>query len=291
MHYRQNLLLGALLILIAELCMASMGAMVKHLGETLPNEMVVFVRNIAGLLTLIPLYLSQKSCTLKTKVLHLHLLRGIAGVSAMYCFFYALIHLPLADGMLLKMTAPLFMPLIAFFWLSEGISRWTVIALGIGFAGVWIILDPTNELNWFAMVGLAGGLFAALAKVTIRRLAKSEPTARIVIYFALVGSTVSVIPLSWAWVTPGVEEIVFMIGVGLVGTLGQLALTRGYSVANAGTVAPLSYFSVVFGGIYGYLLWQEIPTQQFLLGALLIAVAGLLTLKKDKPATVIESAT
>ena len=280
MKYQQNLLVGALLVVTAEFCMASMGAMVKLLGETMPNEMAVFARNLAGLLVLLPVLLTRHDFSLKTDCLHLHLLRSLAGLSAMYCFFYAIIHLPLADSMLLKMTAPLFMPIIAIIWLSEGISQWTVLALLLGFAGVWVILGPAGEANWAMLVGIAGGFLAAVAKVSIRRLSRTEPNLRVVTYFALVGTIVSAVPAVFSWKTPAINGIWLMVAIGLVGTLGQLALTRAYSISNAGKVAPLTYFSVIFGGIYGFVFWGEIPQQQFIIGAVMIAVAGLLTIQK-----------
>ena len=280
MKYQQNLLVGALLVVTAEFCMASMGAMVKLLGETMPNEMAVFARNLAGLLVLLPVLLTRRDFSLKTDCLHLHLLRSLAGLSAMYCFFYAIIHLPLADSMLLKMTAPLFMPIIAIIWLSEGISQWTVLALLLGFAGVWVILGPAGEANWAMLVGIAGGFLAAVAKVSIRRLSRTEPNLRVVTYFALVGTIVSAVPAVFSWKTPAINGIWLMVAIGLVGTLGQLALTRAYSISNAGKVAPLTYFSVIFGGIYGFVFWGEIPQQQFIIGAVMIAVAGLLTIQK-----------
>lgn len=281
MRYTQNLLLGAMLVVLAEFCMASMGAMVKLLGQTMPHEMAVFARNLAGLLVLAPLLVGTAGrFTLRTDCFHLHLLRSLAGVAAMYCFFYAIIHLPLADSMLLKMTAPLFMPLIALFWLGEGVTHWTLFALALGFTGVWLVVDPTGDMNWVALVGIAGGILAALAKVTIRRLARTEPTTRIVFYFAIIATIVSLVPALLSWQAPSQAELLLMIAIGIVGTAGQLSLTRAYSVSNAGTVAPLTYFSVIFGGVYGYLFWGEIPHAQFIAGALLISLAGILTLKK-----------
>jgi drug/metabolite transporter (DMT)-like permease len=287
MHYPQHLLRGAMLVLVAEFCMASMGALVKHLGAELPNELLVFGRNLLGLLFILPLFLRLKLDSLKTAVFHLHLLRSLAGVSAMYCFFYALINLPLAEGMLLKMTAPLFMPLIATWWLMESVSRFSIYALIIGFAGVLIILRPGGEVNWVMLIGVLGGFFAALAKVSLRRLGRSEPTHRVVFYFALIAMLVSVLPLTYRLsvetVQLTVDHLLLMAGMGLFGTLGQFALTRGYAIANAGTIAPFTYFSVIFGVLYGYVFWQEIPGLAFFAGAVLIALAGVLTMKKGKP--------
>ena len=285
MRYSQNLLLGALLVIVAEFCMATMGAMVKLLGQSMPHEMAVFARNLAGLIVLLPVLIKHRGFTWKTSCLHLHLLRSLAGVAAMYCFFYAIIHMPLADSMLLKMTAPLFMPVIALFWLHENISHWTIYALLMGFAGVWLIVDPSGEMNWVALIAIAGGVLAAIAKVSIRRLSHTEPTTRIVFYFATTATLVSAIPAFLVWIAPDGQTLLLMAAIGIVGTVGQLALTRAYSVSNAGTIAPLTYFSVIFGGVYGYLFWHEIPHLQFIAGAVLISIAGLLTLKKPVNST------
>ncbi len=280
MRYPQNFVLGAGLIMASELLFASMGATVKAVSLDLPTEVVVFMRGMFGVIILIPLLLRRlRKETLVTQVWHFHLLRALLGLSAMYCFFYALANLHLADGMLLKMTAPLFMPLIAAAWLYEKLSPKIWLAVGLGFVGVALVLKPEGAVNWVALVGLAGGMFAAAAKVTVRRLGKTEPTVRIVFYFSLVVMLVSAIPLSWAWQLPTTREWVLLFLMGLFGTLGQLLLTRGYSVAAASQVAPFTYFSVVFAALYGYVFWQETLQPGFIAGAILIALAGIVALR------------
>lgn len=279
MLYRQNLLLGAILIIASEAMFASMGACVKGLSVNLSNEMVVFLRNIFGLLLLSPLILRSRVTLLKTEVAHLHLLRAGAGLLAMYCFFYALANLKLADGMLLKMTAPLFMPLLAWSWLGEKTRRLALMAIPVGFVGVALVLTPDGEFNWIALIGLLGGALAALAKVSIRRLGRSEPSIRVVCYFALFATPVSAIPLLWAWQTPGLDDLGLGLLIGLFGATGQFLLTRGYAVASASHASPFTYFSVIFGAIYGYLLWDESLNRMFIAGAMLIAVSGIMALR------------
>lgn len=270
------------MIVASELLFASMGATVKAVSTGLPTEVIVFMRGMFGVLILSPLLLRRVNKeVLTTHVFHLHLLRAILGVSAMYCFFYALANLQLADGMLLKMTAPLFMPLIAAVWLLEkpGTKIW--LAVGLGFVGVALVIQPEGEFNWIALVGLAGGMFAAGAKVTVRRLGQTESTIRIVFYFSLVVMLIAMIPLAWAWQTPTAQEWGLLFLMGLFGTLGQLLLTRGYSVAAASQVAPFTYFSVVFAALYGYLFWDETLDFGFIAGAMLIAVAGIVALRSN----------
>ena len=280
MRYRQNFILGAALIVASEFLFASMGATVKAVSAGLPTEVVVFMRGLFGVVLLLPLLMRRwKQDVLTTSVFHLHLLRATLGVSAMYCFFYALANLQLADGMLLKMTAPLFMPLIAALWLHEKLGAKIWLAVGLGFVGVALVLQPEGQFNWVALVGLAGGMFAAGAKVTVRRLGQTEPTIRIVFYFSLVVMLIATIPLVWAWQTPTAPELGMLFLMGLFGTLGQLLLTRGYSVAAASQVAPFTYFAVVFAALYGYFFWQEKLDLAFIAGAILIAVAGIVALR------------
>lgn len=280
MRYPQNVLQGALFILLSELMFASMGAAVKAAaGLGLSNEMLVFMRNLMGLFVIAPLLLHYGTAELKTPVYRLHLLRAVLGLSAMYCFFYVLGQLALADGMLLKMTSPIFMPLIALLWLGERVGRLAILAIPIGFIGVGLVLKPGGDMSWVALLGVLGGGLAAVAKVTVRRLGHSESTTRIVFYFALNATVISALPLLWAWQTPTLEQWALLGLMGAMGTAGQLLLTRGYAVAAAAQVSPFTYFSVVFGAAYGYLFWGETLDWLFVAGALLIAVAGVMAVR------------
>jgi drug/metabolite transporter (DMT)-like permease len=278
---RQSLILGAAFIVTGELCFATMGVGIRFVSRELPNEMIVFARNLVGLALLAPWLLRRGVANIATPVPALHLLRAVAGVSAMYCFFYAIANLPLAEAMLLKLTAPVFMPLIAMLWLREQVTARLWVALGIGFAGVVVILDPsfageTAIVSPVAIVGLLGGLLAALAKVTVRRLSRSEPPARIVFYFALIAGAISSLPLLWAWQTPSPMALLWLLGIATSATLGQLALTRGLSLAPASRMGAFGYFAVVFGAGYGWLIWGEPVTWALVIGSVLIVVAGLL---------------
>lgn len=279
MLYRENLLHGALFIVAAEIMFASMGAAVKAASTTLSNESIVFMRNLLGLAALAPLLGRGGMGGLATRVLHLHLLRAAAGLGAMYCFFYSLAHLPLADGMLLKMTAPIFMPLVAWLWLRESLPALALLAVPVGFSGVVLVLHPGGSVEPVALVGLLGGLLAAIAMITVRRLTRTEPATRVVFYFTVLAALVSALPLAWAWRTPDPSEWGLLLVVGACGTAGQLLLTRGYAAAPAARVGPFSYFAVVFASIYGYVFWAESLTLRFLFGAVLIAAAGVLAIR------------
>lgn len=282
MLYRQNLILGSLFIVLSELMFATMGAAVKAVSNDLPYEMIVFMRCLFGAVLLSPLLWRYGWQHLKTRIWYLHVMRAGFGVAAMYCFFYALGNMPLANGMLLKMTSPLFIPLVAILWLGEGITRRVLMAIAIGFIGVILVLEPQGGFQSVAIIGLLGGALAAVAKVTVRRLGHSEPTTRIVFYFSLVATLVSAVPLSWSWQTPETQSWLLLLLIGIVGTLGQLLLTRGYSIAPPSQVGAFTYTSVVFAAVFGYLFWDEVIDSLFVIGALIIAGAGVLILQDRK---------
>jgi drug/metabolite transporter (DMT)-like permease len=276
--HESRLYLGALYIIGAELMFASMGATIRFVSDDLNNPMVVFARNLIGLLFLLPWLLRNGPGSFRTEVPHLHLLRGLAGISAMYCFFYAIAHMPLANAMLLKLTAPLFMPIVALFWLQERFTWHVVAALTVGFAGVAVILAPDfASASSVSLIALAGGAFAAVAKVTVRRLSRSESGPLIVFYFAATGLVVSSLPLPWFWQTPTPDQLRWLVLLALFATAGQLLLTRGMASAPAARLGPFTFFSVLFGAALGWFLWDEQITLATSVGALLILLSAFLT--------------
>lgn len=255
---------------------AFMGASIRQVSIDLNNGMVVFARNLVGLALLSALAVSRPRISLRTRVPHLHLLRSTAGLGAMYCFFYAIAHMPLADAMLLKLSAPLFMPLVALAWLGERFTWHVLAALGIGFTGVVIILLPDfGKLPPVAIIALSGGALAAVAKVTVRRLSVTEPASRTVFYFSAIGTAVSILPLFWLWQAPSATQLGWLLVLGLFATTGQMLLTRGMAFAPAARLGPFAFFSVVFGAILGWVFWDEVLGWPTLAGSLLVLISAV----------------
>ncbi len=278
MGYKQSIVRGAIFIIAAELVLTMNGVIIKLASDGLPNEMIVFFRNAFGLLSLMPIFAREGTAIVHTKKLHLHLVRGLCGVTAMYCLFYVMASIQLANAMLLKATIPIFIPLVAFSWLKEKISVAARVAIAVGFCGVFLILKPGSDFNWIMLIGLISSAFASVSMVTIRKLSATEPAVRTVLYFAIIASLVSVIPLSWAWKTPTPNEWLLLMGVGISSTVVQLLTTRGYASAPASQVGIFSYSSVIFGALIGWLFWNELWDINSFLGGLSIITAGFLTL-------------
>lgn len=276
---------GAAFILLSELFFVLMGTQVRAVSEGLNNEMIVFFRNLFGLQVVIPLLYQQGWQALKTQRPGMHLFRGMAGLSAMYCFFYAIAHLPLANAMILKMSAPLFIPLIAFLWLKETLSWMIALVVLLGFSGVTLIIKPDiGIIDTVSLIALAGGFFAAVAKTTVKNLTSTEKPATIVFYFALTGLVISSLPAFFNWQTPNLEQLMHLLLLGLMAGTGQLLMTKGFSCAPASQISHYSYSSILYASLVGWLLWDEWMDIWAWTGAALVVLSGIMLLRvKQRP--------
>jgi len=263
------------------LLFAGMGAAVKIASASLPNAMVVFARSALGLAALLPWLVRLGPRHLATRHFREHVVRGLAGLGAMYCFFYAIAHLRLADAVLLNYSLPLFMPFIESLWLGEPFPRRLWWGVGLGFLGVIVILRPGPGIfQPAALAGVAAALFAAVAQVGVRQLTRSEPSLRIVFYFGVISTAVSALPLVREWRTPASPLWLTLVAMGLLATAGQLLLTEAYAFAPAARVGPFIYTSVVFAGVFDWGLFGRPPDRFTLAGAVMIALAGAVVLKQ-----------
>ncbi|MGP9801764.1 DMT family transporter [Rheinheimera sp. NSM] len=272
---------GALLLLLAEACFAGIGAIVKFTSGTASEVQVVFFRNFFALLLMLPFLYKHGFSLLKTQRWYLHLSRALTGLISMYCFFYVLARLPLAQGMLVLLLSPFIVPIIARFWLKERPSRLTLFAIALGFVGVMLALPGTaGTVDAIMLVALVSAVLVAVTKTTIRYMSDTEPAVRIVFYFSLLTAILSAIPLPFYWQPLNNEVWLAFIGMGVLAAIGQLAMTRAYAVAPASDIGMWTYSSVIFAGLFGYLFWQEPVTMAWFAGVLVIFYAGYITTRQ-----------
>lgn len=273
---------GALNIIAASIMFAIMGALIKKASVSLNSGMVVFFRNIVALGLMLPAaFRGNDIGGLKTGEIGLHLVRSLSGLAAMYLYFFTLTKLPLAEAVLLSYTSPLFIPFVAHSWLGEKINARLLTAMLIGFGGVILIMKPgTGMFQPAAVIGLSAGAVASISMVSIRRMAATEPPFRIVFYYTLIATIVSAVPLPWTWITPDPELWLVLLGLGVFACLGQLFVTKGYTLAPSAQIGPFTYSTVLFAAVLGYLFWGEKLDLYTLGGGILIFAAGILAAGK-----------
>ena len=274
--YRQSIRRAALFLMASSAVFSGVGALVKMLSAELPIEMLVFFRNAGGLAVLLPWIVLQRGGSLKTQCFWNHAVRALSGVLAMYCFFYAITKLHLAEAISLNFTSPLLVPIFAYLLIGERMPARASWLLAAGFAGVLLIVKPgAGVFQPAAVSGIVSAAFAAFALVNIRKLTRTEPATRVVFYFALIASVLTFVPMLRVWLMPDTRQWVLLLLIGLLATIGQWLLTRGYASGPAGQVGIFHYSAVVFGGVVDWVLWKARPDGFSLAGVALICAAGI----------------
>lgn len=278
-------------MLVAAALFALMGVLVKHASGSFSPAELVFYRSVFGLVAIWVVIAARQRQLLQplaTRHAGAHVWRGLSGFAALVLFFYAIARLPLATAVTLNYTAPLFLAALSAWWLHERHGRGLVVAVLLGFAGIVLLLRPqVQDQEWLpAVAGLVSGMLAAVAYVNVKQLGRlGEPEWRVVFYFTLL-STVG--GASWMALAgfhrPQAEDWPWLIGIGVVATLAQLALTRAYHRGHTLIVGSLAYTTVGFSAIYGVLLFGEHLPLQAWIGMLVVALAGILAVRASTPA-------
>lgn len=270
-------------MLVAAFLFSLMSLQVKQASAHFSSGELVFYRSAFGLVAIwagIGVSRRQWFAPLATPQLWTHCKRSLAGFVALVLFFHALARLPLATAVTLNYTAPLFLAALSGWWLRERHPRGLLFAVGLGFAGIVLLLRPVfAPHNWLPVTfGLASGFLAAVAYVNIKQLGRlAEPEWRVVFYFTLFSTLGGA-----AWMVlvdfnpPRPQDWPQLAGIGVTATLAQLALTRAYQRGRTLVVGALAYTTVGFSALFGVLWFGETLPGIAWLGMALVAAAGIL---------------
>ena len=261
-----------------------MDTTVKWLGGSYPTQQIMFFRCLVAMLPLaVIISLRGGLPVLKTGQVKMHVLRSMLGVSAMGLAFYAFSLMPLANAISILHTTPIFMTVLSVLVLREtvGLHRWSAVICG--FIGMILVVRPgAGMVESGSIFMLGAALLIACTTIIIRYLSIRDDPVCITFYFTLTGVIASSLGIIWlGWITPPLFDLLLLIAVGLLGGLAQYMMTLSYRHAEIAMVAPLKYLTIVFGGFYGYLFWEEIPDLQSTAGIIVIASAGIYTLHRE----------
>jgi len=244
---------------------------VRLVSEGIPPFEIAFFRNLFGLVAVLPWFFRMGLQPLKTKRIGMLTTRGALNTLCMLGFFTALSITPLAEVTALSFTAPIFATLVAMFWFKEkiGIRRWAAIA--VGFAGVFVVLRPGfQEIGLGQMLVLSSSIGWAVCIIIIKDLGRTESAVTITTYMGLVMAPLSLIPALFVWVTPSLEQLGWLLLLGTLGGIGQLAMSQSLRLADTHVVTPFDFSRLIFISIFGYLVLGQIPDNFVWLGGAMI---------------------
>jgi drug/metabolite transporter (DMT)-like permease len=264
------------------LCFSLMSLIVKFLGRRIPAAEIVCVRSAV---TLVISYAMVRAAGVHPwgRRRSLLVLRGFAGFGALFCFFFAVTKLPLADVTVIHFTNPVFTAIFAALFLKESMGRREVVGLALCLAGVAFVAQPAllfgegaRSLDVVSVgAGLSAATLSAVAYTTVRKLRETDDPLVIVFYFPLIATPASVPIMLRDAVWPTPVEWVLLIAVGIVTQAGQIFLTKGLHRERAGRAMSMSYIQVVFAAAWGWMFFREIPNTFAVCGAALILLGML----------------
>lgn len=280
-HHRPILALS--LRLIAAGLLAALLATVKYAAERgISLAEMAFWRQ-AVTLPMLGGYLlvTGQLAKLRTRRATVHFRRSALGMGIMVCNFLTSILLPLSVATTLGFTTPLFVVILSALFLSERVGPWRWGAVALGFAGVVVIAQPGQAGSVdIPLLGAALGLFTAMMvaiiNFQIRDLARTENTISMTFYFALFGTPIAAIFLPWGNMAHDLAGWLLLLAIGVIGTTCQLFIGASLRFAPVSTVIVMDYSAIVWAALYGWMIWDHLPTIATLLGAPLIIAAGII---------------
>lgn len=281
-------LAGAALVVISTMGFSVMHAMIQYLGKQgLHGFEIAFFRNLFGVLVIGPIVMKHGLSVFRTGNLKLQFARAGVNSIAMLMFFYG-ITTGVALGLVqsLSFTAPLFTSLLAVLFLGERmrVHRWT--ALAVGFVGTLIILRPgVAEIPPGAMYILFAALMWGIAMVIIKKLTQTDSAVTISIYMILFLTPISGIAASFVWQWPTWEQLAWMVAIGIIGTLSQLAFTQAFRLADATAVLPFDFSKLIWSALLGWIFFAQVLDVWVWVGAILIFCGGFYIAIRERKVT------
>lgn len=284
--------LGIGLRILAGLLSACMFICVKAVGPNVPLGEVVFFRSFFAIIPL-ALFLWMRGefpHGLATKRPFQHFLRSSFGAIALFTSFAALAYLSLAEAMLIAQLSPMLMAMFAVLLLSERLTIWRVTGLFVGFVGVVVLIWPelTTDAQdgarlWGIGLALLSAVLSALALIMVRKLNRTESPGAIAMYFVIASMVGALCTLPWGWVITDGPTTALLIGAGLFGGFGHIALTLSFRYAEASRLAPFEYLALLWPLLADLFVFRLSLSTSFILAApIILAGAAIAAAEREK---------
>ena len=263
-------------------------ALIKEASETLPTIEVVFLRSAfsVGFMVLF-LALSGNLGWLKSHNVKLQSMRGLIGFFGLTTLFWSFDNLPLPEATVFTFASTLVITALSAPILKEkvGLPRW--IAILVGFAGVLIIARPSGNVTLVAStVAVVSATIEALVMLMARLLKKDKPITSVFYHTGIIAliALISLLffPQFGTWKSPDMHNLIVTSSLGFVSCLGHISIVYAYSIAPAVVVAPMLYTLIIWGALFGYIFWGEVPSTMLIVGAPLIIGSGIYIMHREK---------
>lgn len=274
-----------LLMVVSTFSFSLMQLIVKISGDAIPTMEQVFVRNFLTLC--VGFFWAIRAGTPlwgKRDNRLLLLLRSLLGFIGVAGYFYATSNMNVADASMLHRSSPFFTILFAAVFLKNKLTKTQIGALLLAFIGALFVIRPNFHADALpALIGLLSAAAAGGAYVVINTLKGREHNATIIFFFSFFSCGLSFLLDYKNFIFPDKTQAILLMGIGAFASIGQIALTQAYKMANPGEVSIINYLGIVFSSVLGFAFLNEMIGIKSYLGMVLIFGAALLSyLHRDK---------
>ncbi len=274
--------LGFFYMFISVCAFSLMDVIVKW-SDNYPLGQVLFFRGFCGIIPILFLIPKDRYFDFyKTTRPLLHFKRCIAGLIALSSIFIALRNLPLATVVSISFAAPIFTTIFSIFLLNEKVGLYRWLAVIVGFIGIIIISEPGfNSLNIYYIYPIIFCLGLSYVAIAIKKLSSTEPVWLISFFFSFSIMLLSFFSFYENWIFPGFVDLFLLSMIGILGGLANLWLSQSYKLSEVSSVTPLKYLALIFAIIFGYFIWNEMPTSKTLIGSFLVIFSSFIIFKRE----------
>lgn len=265
------------MMLLAIAVFTVMDALAKHLiGTGYSPLQVVWARYFGQVALVLVLFAPRLSVVLRSRYPGLQALRSVFQFGATALFFASLGHIGLAEATAIMDINPVLITLGAAVFLGERVGRRRLTGIAAALVGALIVIRPgMGAFVPAALLPLAAAFCYAGFALATRRVGRDEDLRTSLVYSALLGTLITSALVPFVWQPVALGDLWGFVLIGVLGSLAQLCLIRAFTLAEAGTIAPFGYAGLILAAFWGWLFFGAVPDGATILGALVIAVAGL----------------
>jgi len=280
-----NTRLGIMLMIATTFVFAMQDGLSRHLAGNYNVLMVVMIRYwffAAFVITLASRKSGGIRQTARTTQPALQVFRGLLLAAEICVMVLAFVFLGLVESHAVFTCYPLLIAALSGPVLGESVGwrRW--IAIGVGFVGVMIILQPgITVFSPVALIPLASASMFALYGLLTRFAARKDSSATSFFWTGIIGGIAMTIVGIWSWEPMAGSDWGLMGVLCVTGVLGHWLLIRCLEVAEASAVQPFAYLQLVFASFIGIFVFHEMLKTNVLIGAALVIAAGVFTLLRS----------
>lgn len=271
-----NIARGIALMIAATLMFTLMDVCAKALSTRVDTVQTLWARYTVQMVVVILLVLPRLRSVVHTERLGLQIFRGVTLLVTTGFFFFGFQKMSLIETTALMQISPVVIMVGAAVFLGERFGIRRAVAAFVALIGAMIVLRPgTEAFTPYALLTLGGVVCYSTYALLTRYAGRGEDVWTSLFYTGTVATLVLCVMVPFFWEPLELSDLPYMLGVGLLGTMGQLLLIRALSMAPASLLAPFTYVALIFSTVWGIVFFANFPDGPVYVGALVIVGAGL----------------